>query len=66
MWWGMPCICSLLIFAEPMSMCRYTCMESADMTSPSTARANARESLVLPTAVGPARTIMGGFMTRSS
>ena len=50
------------ILAVPMSICRYTCMESAEMISPPTARASIRDSSVFPAAVGPVRMISGFFV----
>jgi len=40
-----------------MFMYLYTCIESADIISPSTAFARAMDKEVFPTAVGPVKTI---------
>lgn len=59
-WWGTPRRSSGVILAVPMSMPRYSCIESALTTSPSRASARATESAVLPAAVGPTTAITGG------
>ena len=55
--WGIPHFSSSVILAVPIFMYLYTCMESADIISPSTAFARAMDREVLPTAVGPVKTI---------
>ena len=57
-----PSISSGRILAEPISICLYTCMESADRISPFMAFASAMDSFVFPTAVGPVRTTSGFFL----
>ena len=55
-----------VIFADPISIWRYTCMESALIISPLTAFARSMERAVFPVAVGPARMIRGFFISNSS
>ena len=47
------------VFAVPMSIPRYTCIESTETTSPLRLEATASESELLPEAVGPTRAITG-------
>ena len=58
MWWGIPCISSRLGLAVPMSMRRYTCMESQETTSPFSSLASSTARAVFPEAVGPAMQMM--------
>ncbi len=48
--------------AVPMSIPLYTCIESAEITSPPTFSARLSVSAVLPTAVGPTMAIIRVFM----
>src|SRR5512145_3128061 len=49
----MPCCSPAGTLSVPMSMPRYTAVESHAMISPSNRRARARASALLPVAVGP-------------
>ena len=61
-WCGTPQVSSFVTFAVPMSIPRYTCMESALTISPPILFARATERAVFPTAVGPAIMISGCFI----
>jgi len=65
-WWRTPSISSFVTFADPISMWRYTCMESALMISPPIFFASSTERAVFPDAVGPVIMIKGFFIIRSS
>src|SRR5262249_641035 len=61
MWCGTPRRCAGLSLAVPISMPVYSCIESALITSPPSARARPSDSSDFPAAVGPTTAI-----TRSS
>ncbi len=62
-WCGTPPRSTRSGFAVPMSMPRYSCMESALTTSPPRRWASATASAVLPVAVGPTTATTGGIVT---
>ncbi len=56
-WCGTPCICSSLTLSVPIFKCLYTCLESAEITSPSSSLASLMAVSVLPLAVWPMSTM---------
>ena len=58
----MPWRCATVSLAVPMSMPRYSCMESALMISPPSSRASRSARSDLPAAVGPSTAITGSAM----
>ena len=54
-------VASGITFAEPISICRYTCMESAEMIDPLIFFASSMDKAVFPTAVGPVKMTIGLF-----
>ena len=65
-WWGAPSFSDSSGWAVPMGIPAYTCMESADTTSPLWALAKAAAKAVFPEAVGPATTATGIFFSSCS
>ena len=54
-WWGIACTLPRVGLAVPISIPRYTAMESSEMISASSKRAISIPTLVFPAAVGPVK-----------